>query len=126
MKKGVSWWAAGGVVIVAAIVLVSYLLIKGDKTPFWKDKDLPRHTSAPAAEKLAVRHIDVDGSPETTIAGVTRPSTTLLWAYLRYVTPGALHGRPRISACPPPKLKKSRSRAAQMSSRSFCIRSKFY
>ena len=53
MKKGVSWWAAGGVVIVAAIALVCYLLMEGGKLPFWKGKDLPRHTSAPASEKLA-------------------------------------------------------------------------
>ena len=53
MKKSVSWLVVGGVVIVAAIALICYLLIGGDRTPFWKDKGLPRHTSAQSVEKLA-------------------------------------------------------------------------
>ena len=53
MKKSVSWLVVGGVVVVVAIALVCYLLTEGDKTSFRKDKDLPRHTSAPSSEKLA-------------------------------------------------------------------------
>ena len=53
MKKGVSWWVPGGIVIVVSIVLVCYLLIGDGKAPFRNGKDIPRHTSATPSENLA-------------------------------------------------------------------------
>ena len=53
MKRSVSWWVAGGIIIVATIALVCYLLMEGGKLPSWKGKDLSRHTSETASEKLA-------------------------------------------------------------------------